>query len=166
MFNGRLKITICGAKDLRHTDLTTRHDTKKTQAATTVSNLEPYVAIDVDEVAIESTSTKMKTKEPMWNETFTTDLLRKSEVVGLTVWHDATIPPDDFVANCSISLGDLIEKEEQPLHDLWVSHVHLQSSQRTSLKGRLHSRFLRPFLRPQWCRRPTTSFAFLARSRT
>ena len=60
-------------------------------------------------------------QEPTWNETFTTDLLRKAEVVGMTVWHDATIPPDAFVANCSISLADLIDKEDQPLHDLWVS---------------------------------------------
>jgi hypothetical protein len=34
------------------------------------------------------------------------------------------------------------------------------------LKGRLHSRFLRPLSRPQLGRRPTASFAFLARSRT
>ena len=60
-------------------------------------------------------------QDPTWNETFTTDLLRKAEVMGLTVWHDATIPPDAFVANCSISLADLIDKEDQPLHDLWVS---------------------------------------------
>jgi hypothetical protein len=32
-----------------------------------------------------------------------------------------------------------------------------------SLRGHLHSRFLRPFLRPRWRRRPTASFA---RSRT
>ena len=39
------------------------------------------------------------------------------------MWHDATIPPDSFVANCSIGLADLIDKEAdqpQPLHDLWV----------------------------------------------
>ena len=59
-------------------------------------------------------------QDPTWNETFTTDLLRKAEVLGLTVWHDATIPPDSFVANCSIGLADLIDKEDQPLHDLWV----------------------------------------------
>jgi hypothetical protein len=34
------------------------------------------------------------------------------------------------------------------------------------LKGHLHSHFLRLFLRPQWRRRPTSSFAFLAQSRT
>jgi novel protein kinase C epsilon type len=123
MFNGRLKITICGATDLQQTEHMKRFDSlpmsKKAEAG--ITSLEPYVAIDVDEVTIEKTSTKMKTKEPMWNETFTTDLLRKAEVVGLTVWHDATMPPDDFVANCSINLGDLIEKEDQPLHDLWVN---------------------------------------------
>jgi hypothetical protein len=39
------------------------------------------------------------------------------------------------------------------------------NSQR-QVRGRLHSRFLRPFLRPRWRHCPTASFAFLARSRT
>merc|ERR1719225_2229755 len=82
--------------------------------------LEPYVAIDVDQLSIERTSTKSKTNEPTWNETFTTDLLRNADEVGLTVFHDATIPPDDFIANCKISLSDLIEKEEQPVHAVWT----------------------------------------------
>lgn len=111
MFNGRLKITVIEAKGLQHTKFMTRH-----QMAV---NLEPYVAIDVDEVSIERTSTKVKTHEPTWNETFTTDLLRNAEEVGFTVFHDATIPPDDFIANCKISLSELIEKEEQPVHELW-----------------------------------------------
>jgi hypothetical protein len=36
---------------------------------------------------------------------------------------------------------------------------------RGCVKGRLHSRFLRPFLRPRWRRRPTGSFA-LSRTRS
>ncbi len=125
MFNGRLKITICGAAELQHTDLTKRFQDQlprrgEAEGSGAASALNPYVAIDVDSAAIERTSIKAKTKEPVWNETFTTDLLRKAEAVGLTVWHDATIPPDDFVANCSVNLGDLIDKEDQPLHDLWV----------------------------------------------
>jgi hypothetical protein len=28
---------------------------------------------------------------------------------------------DDFIANCKIPLSDLIEKESQPLHDIWVN---------------------------------------------
>ena len=112
MFNGRLKITVIEAKDLKLTKFMTRH-----QMAVT---LEPYVAIDVDQLSIERTSTKSKTHEPTWNETFTTDLLRNADEVGFTVFHDATIPPDDFIANCKISLSELIEKEEQPVHKVWV----------------------------------------------
>jgi len=112
MFNGRLKITVIEAQGLQLTKFMTRH-----QMAVT---LEPYVAIDVDQLSIERTSTKSKTNEPTWNETFTTDLLRNADEVGLTVFHDATIPPDDFIANCKISLSDLIEKEEQPVHAVWT----------------------------------------------
>ncbi|HIE82972.1 MAG TPA: hypothetical protein EYQ00_03605 [Dehalococcoidia bacterium] len=115
MFNGRLKITVVGAKSLKLTNFMTRH---QHQMAVTLG---PYVNIDVDEVSIERTSTKSKTHEPTWNETFTTDLLRNADEVGFTVFHDATIPPDDFIANCKISLSELIEKEEQPLHELFVS---------------------------------------------
>ena len=32
-------------------------------------------------------------REPVWNETFTTDLFRNAENVGFTVFHDATMPP-------------------------------------------------------------------------
>ena len=56
-------------------------------------------------------------------ETFTTDLLRNAEEVGFTVFHDAPLPPDDFIANCKVSLAELIEREEQPLHEEWVSAV-------------------------------------------
>jgi hypothetical protein len=28
---------------------------------------------------------------------------------------------DDFIANCKIPLSDLIEKESQPSHDIWVN---------------------------------------------
>ena len=83
-------------------------------------DLDPYVAIDVDELYVERTSTKRKTNDPDWNETFSTDLLRSAEEVGFTVFHDATVPPDDFIANCKLSLSDLIEKADQPLHDIWL----------------------------------------------
>jgi hypothetical protein len=41
--------------------------------------------------------------------------------VGFTVFHDSTMPPDDFIANCKISLSELIEKEDQPTHEVWVT---------------------------------------------
>ena len=92
-------------------------------------DLDPYVAIDVDEVFVERTSTKSKTRDPDWNETFSTDLLRSAEEIGFTVFHDATVPPDDFIANCKFPLSDLIGKAEQPLHEIWVD---------LEPKGKLH----------------------------
>ena len=118
MFNGRLKITVIGAVELKHTGFMVRLDTNKQDKTV---QLDPYVALDVDEVAIERTSTKTKTKEPTWNETFTSDLLRNAEEVGFTVFHDAPLPPDDFIANAKISLAELIEREDQPLHEEWVN---------------------------------------------
>ena len=117
MFNGRLKITVIGAVELKHTGFMVRLTESKQDKAV---QLDPYVALDVDEVAIERTSTKPKTKEPTWNETFTTDLLRNAEDVGFTLFHDAPLPPDDFIANCKVSLSELIERENQPLHEEWV----------------------------------------------
>lgn len=117
-FSGRLKITVCGAKDLKTTNFMTRLAIG--QGETSAMPLDPYVSIDVDAVSIERTSTKTKTKDPTWNETFTTDLLRNAEVAGFTVWHDATMPPDDFIANCSVNLADLVADDAQKIHDLWV----------------------------------------------
>lgn len=87
MFSGRLKITVCAAKDLQHTNFMTRHglaamgagggggsggSTETAPAESPASStpggarkesvlpgLDPYVQIDVDEVAIERTSTKV-----------------------------------------------------------------------------------------------------------
>ena len=49
------------------------------------TSLDPYIAIDVDEELVERTSTKQKTRDPEWNETFATDLLRSAEEIGFTV---------------------------------------------------------------------------------
>jgi len=122
MFNGRLKVTVVGAADLQHTKYMTRFEEKKKP------DLEPYVAVDVDEVFVERTL-KQKTREPEWQESFDTDLLRSAEEIGFTVFHNATVPPDDFIANCKIPLSELIEKENQPVHDIWVN---------LEPKGKLH----------------------------
>eukprot|EP00090_Calanus_glacialis_P010800 TRINITY_DN1926_c0_g2_i1.p1 TRINITY_DN1926_c0_g2~~TRINITY_DN1926_c0_g2_i1.p1 ORF type:complete len:750 (+),score=136.45 TRINITY_DN1926_c0_g2_i1:140-2389(+) len=126
MFNGRLKVTICAANDLQQTNFMTRLNFEKEGKK---PDLDPYVAIDVDEVFVERTSTKSKTRDPDWNETFSTDLLRSAEEIGFTVFHDATVPPDDFIANCKFPLSDLISKAEQPLHEIWVD---------LEPKGKLH----------------------------
>ena len=69
MFNGRLKITICGAKELQLTNCMVRLKDALTLGGSSgakdkpkdVSTLDPYVAIDVDQVSIERTSTKGET---------------------------------------------------------------------------------------------------------
>lgn len=146
MFNGRLKITVIGAVELKHTGFMVRLDTNKQDKTV---QLDPYVALDVDEVAIERTSTKTKTKEPTWNETFTSDLLRNAEEVGFTVFHDAPLPPDDFIANAKISLAELIEREDQPLHEEWV---------RLEPHGKLHCKIELQWATQEESARPAREF--------
>jgi len=113
-FTGTLKLKLVEAHDLRPTDFSTRH-------ATAVSKtLDPYVSIDVDENHIYRSSTKSKTFRPQWNESVT-HAVSQAENLTLTVFHDAAIPPDDFIANCNLTFEDLwngIKNEGK--RDMWV----------------------------------------------
>jgi len=129
MFSGRLKITICGATELQQTQFMKRLNLDKEKVDTKKPELDPYVAVDVDEEFGYRTLTKPKTCDPDWQETFESDLLRSANQLGFTVFHDATVPPDDFIANCKMTLSELIEKESQPVHDIWVD---------LEPKGKLH----------------------------
>lgn len=40
--------------------------------------------------------------------------------LGFTVFHDAAIPPDDFVANCTIPFDELMHRDKDAT-DFWVS---------------------------------------------
>lgn len=64
-------------------------------------------------------TTKAKTFDPTWNETFIHEVTNAKNI-GLTVFHDAAIPPDDFVANCTIAFEDLAHREKEQ-QDFWVS---------------------------------------------
>lgn len=63
-------------------------------------------------------TTRPKTFDPIWNEQFIHDVTNAKNI-NLTVFHDAALPPDDFVANCIIPFEDLIQ-HESPVPDLWV----------------------------------------------
>lgn len=125
-FNGTMKVTVSGAEDLRPTDFATRHQMgiiAKTQQTT----IDPYCAIDVDEIPVARTLTKPKTFRPVWNEDFVTEV-HSGQNIGLTIFHDAAIPPDEFVANCSIAFEDIADKH---LSDIWVwicFYIHLLCS--------------------------------------
>ena len=67
-------------------------------------------------------TTKGKTFDPCWNEIFIHEV-NNAKNIGLTVFHDAAIPPDDFVANCTIPFEDLAHRDKEQ-QDFWVSWLH------------------------------------------
>lgn len=68
---------------------------------------------------VDRSTTKGKTFDPCWNEIFIHEV-NNAKNIGLTVFHDAAIPPDDFVANCTIPFEDLAHRDKES-QDFWVS---------------------------------------------
>uniref|UniRef100_A0A0A9WHM6 Protein kinase C n=1 Tax=Lygus hesperus TaxID=30085 RepID=A0A0A9WHM6_LYGHE len=127
MFSGTVRVKICEACGLRPTDFQKRHT--MTFGKPEDQPIDPYVSIDVDENHLDRSSTKPKTFDPVWNESFVHDV-QNADNLGLTVFHDAAIPPDDFVANCSIPFQDLLQRDKDAT-DFWVD---------LEPQGRLHVR--------------------------
>ena len=114
LFTGVLKLKLVEALDLRPTDYSTRHATGLPKT------LDPYVSVDVDENHVYRSSTKSKTFRPSWNETLTQSVA-DAENLTLTVFHDASIPPDDFIANCNVSFEELLNGiKNEGRNDIWV----------------------------------------------
>jgi novel protein kinase C epsilon type len=82
---------------------------------------DPYIAVDVDEVPLARTQTKPKTLAPVWNEEMNSQV-QNGQSIGFTVFHDSAIPPDEFVANCTVAFEDLAAKNKS---DIWVCFVML-----------------------------------------
>lgn len=121
MFSGTIRVKICEACGLRPTDFQKRHSNVMAFGKSLPDDqpIDPYVSIDVDENHLDRSSTKPKTFDPVWNENFIHEV-QNAVNLGLTVFHDAAIPPDDFVANCSIRFEDLMQKDKDSC-DFWVS---------------------------------------------
>ncbi|KAI8046048.1 hypothetical protein M5D96_002248 [Drosophila gunungcola] len=135
MFTGKLQIKVCEASGLRPTDFQKRHNLTFGKLADE-QLIDPYVSIDVDESHFDRATTRPKTFDPVWNEQFVHDVTNVSNI-NLTVFHDAALPPDDFVANCIISFEDLMQSETA-VQDLWVNlepqgkiHVIIELKNRT-----------------------------------
>ncbi|KOB68195.1 Protein kinase C, partial [Operophtera brumata] len=116
MFSGTVRLRICEATGLRPTDFQKRHN--MTFGKPDDQPIDPYVAIDADEHHLDRSTTKPKTFDPVWNETFIHEVHNVTSL-GITVFHDAAIPPDDFVANCTIPLDDLMHRDKDA-SDFWV----------------------------------------------
>lgn len=119
MFSGTVRVKICEACGLRPTDFQTRHNTVSPFGKPDDQPIDPYVSIDVDDNHFDRSTTKPKTFDPVWNEYFVHDV-QNASTLCLTVFHDAAIPPDDFVANCNISFEDLMNRDKDAA-DFWVS---------------------------------------------
>ncbi|KAF5300530.1 hypothetical protein FQR65_LT09151 [Abscondita terminalis] len=127
MFTGTVGVKICEASGLRPTDFQKRHN--MTFGKLEEQLIDPYVTIDVDESHVAQSTTKQKTFDPVWNEYFE-QKVENAKTLTLTVFHDASIPPDDFVANCSIPFDDLMNRDKDA-GDFWVN---------LEPKGQLHVR--------------------------
>lgn len=112
-FNGSLKIKVCEALDLRPTDCATRLQMGGNK---NLQLIDPYISVDVDDVAVARTTTKPKTFKPCWNEEFVYEV-HNGQTIGLTVFHDVALAPDQFVANCTVVFEDLTNKQTS---DIWV----------------------------------------------
>lgn len=119
VFNGQLKIKICEALDLKPTAWSLRHAVgPKTQTFL----LDTYIALNVDDSRVGQTSTKQKTNSPTWNDEFTTEVI-DGRRIELSVFHDAPIGYDDFVANCIIQFEDILHSGSKHYKN-WVSLTH------------------------------------------
>lgn len=179
-FNGSMKLTICEADGLRPTDCATRHPVGPVLTKM-LQTIDPYVAIDVDDVQLARTTTKPKTYKPQWMEDFSSEV-HSGQQLGFTVFHDAAIPPDVFVANCTVAFEDfasgmpcdvwvnlepsgklrvVIElngsiSEAPPKERLFQEREGLMHKRRNALKRRVHQvnghKFMATFFRqPTFC---------------
>lgn len=115
IFNGTLRIRIREALDLKPTAWSLRHAVgPKTQSFL----LDTYIALNVDDSRVGQTSTKQKTNSPAWNDEFTAEV-RGGRGIELSVFHDAPIGCDDFVANCVIRFEDILHRGSKHFED-WV----------------------------------------------
>ncbi|XP_060520521.1 protein kinase C [Cylas formicarius] len=115
MFTGTVRVKICEAQGLRPTDCSKRHAFGKADEQL----LDPYVTVDVDDAQFAQSTTKQKTSDPVWNELFEHNV-ENAKTLSLTVFHDAAIPPDTFVANCSIPFEEILTRDKEEA-DFWVN---------------------------------------------
>lgn len=105
-FTGSVKLKVLEATDLKPPSLAQRR----------VKSIDPYISVLVDDVPIAQTTSKQKTSTPIWNEEFETDI-ESGEKLGITVFHNALMPPDPFVANSKVPLEEIINSGTS---DIWV----------------------------------------------
>uniref|UniRef100_A0A3B5L9N9 Protein kinase C n=1 Tax=Xiphophorus couchianus TaxID=32473 RepID=A0A3B5L9N9_9TELE len=114
VFNGLLKVRVVEAVDLKPTPWALRHAVGKSGSFL----LDPYLALNLDQTRLGQTATRTKTNNPAWHQEFCTEV-REGRCLELSVFHDAPIGYDDFVANCTIKLEDLLQNGTRHYED-WL----------------------------------------------
>ncbi|KAK1881943.1 Protein kinase C epsilon type [Dissostichus eleginoides] len=114
VFSGLLKVRVCEAVDLKPTPWALRHAVGKSGSFL----LDPYLALNLDHTRLGQTATRTKTNSPAWHQEFCTEV-REGRSLELSVFHDAPIGYDDFVANCTIQLEDLLQNGTRHYED-WI----------------------------------------------
>ncbi|XP_054898663.1 protein kinase C epsilon type isoform X2 [Poeciliopsis prolifica] len=114
VFNGLLKVRVVEAVDLKPTPWALRHAVGKSGSFL----LDPYLALNLDQIRLGQTATRTKTNNPAWHQEFCTEV-REGRSLELSVFHDAPIGYDDFVANCTIQLEDLLQNGTRHFED-WI----------------------------------------------
>ena len=76
---------------------------------------DPYVVLQIEDQRIE-TNYKKSTLSPVWNESFTFDIIHGREPLKVVVMDKDTFGNDDFEGQCHVSLNGL---RDQMKHDSW-----------------------------------------------
>ncbi|CAF1636770.1 unnamed protein product, partial [Adineta ricciae] len=111
VFNGKMILKLIEADDLR----ATQHSTRYFPANPSTAFLSPYISIDIDDLPLGRTHTKEKTTSPVFNEEFIRDV-HSGQQLHFTIFHDAALPPDEFVADCTVKFEKIHDKKS----DIWV----------------------------------------------
>eukprot|EP00092_Neocalanus_flemingeri_P021150 GFUD01022924.1.p1 GENE.GFUD01022924.1~~GFUD01022924.1.p1 ORF type:complete len:664 (+),score=141.22 GFUD01022924.1:113-2104(+) len=111
MFCGKIFIKVVSAESLPDT-VESKFTSNKD-----VPQLNPYVNIQIDEIDVAKvgigTSAQKHTLNPTWNHVCDEIYVDFGEMISFTVYHNAVVKPDDFIANCNIPISSLLEAKEQ-----------------------------------------------------
>jgi len=112
VFDGKMHLKVIEADSLRATEHSTRYFPQNPSLAF----VSPYISIDIDDLPVGRTHTKEKTNSPVYNEEFTSDV-HHGQHLHFTIFHDAALPPDEYIADCTIKFENIHDKKS----DIWIN---------------------------------------------
>lgn len=112
IFDGKMFLKVIEADNLRATEHSTRYFSPTASSA----YVSPYISIDIDDLPLGRTHTKERTTSPTYNEEFSSDV-HHGHNLHFTVFHDAALPPDEYVADCAIRFENIHDKRS----DIWIN---------------------------------------------